>query len=314
MAAHILTGRRVAVVGLRRPGEHPWAVDAALEMVQAWLASTGHEVVYQVWQRRRAPAAATYLGSGKALQLRALCELRGISAVVLDGTSTAAQRANLERLLDRPVVDRSMWAPRVVKTPAASRTGALHRRERRHRGARNVVLMGCAGAGKSALFAALTGASPPVQSWPPRPDQGCPLVVTRRLRGNSDRGTVLVTDTPGLIWNPERESWIVPAEADSECREADLILHVVDGSHPDAARRAKHVETLLATRTGAHAARVVPVWTQADRTCDGGHSDPGRWIVSARTGAGCEELIAFLRRTESVRRDDAARQETSTGR
>ncbi|MEW6681655.1 MAG: GTPase [Nitrospirota bacterium] len=296
----LFCAHRVALVRLRRPDEHPWAIDAAFDGLEEALTAAGRVVVYRVWQRRRAPAAATYLGRGKALQLRALCDLGGVEAVVLDGTPTRAQRTKLEGLLDRPVVDRSVWAPSGVTAQAISRTRTLHRRARRVRGTRTVVLVGCARAGKSMLFGALTRAPrPAAASWPACPDPGQPVVITRRLRGAPGSRSVLVTDTPGLVWNPERGSWSVPAEAQTEWREADLVLHVIDASHPEAARRASQVARLLAAHGAARAARVIPVWTQADRAADPFRDDRAPWIVSGRTGAGCEELIAYLRSAAS---------------
>jgi len=106
---------------------------------------------------------------------------------------------------------------------------------------------------------------------------------------------VLLTDTPGLVWSPERGSWILPAEAREESRDADFILHVIDGSHPEARRRACQVARLLRSEDGGPSARVVQVWTQADRVgTDRGCGDEARWIVSGRTGLGCDELIAHL--------------------
>jgi 50S ribosomal subunit-associated GTPase HflX len=287
-------GRRVALVRLRRPDEDPWAIDAAFDGLEEWLASAGRSVVFRVWQRRRAPAPATYLGRGKALQLRALCDLGGVETVVLDGTPTPAQRTNLEGLLDRPVADRSVWAPPGQPAPIVSKTRALHRQGRRGRGASNVVLVGCAGAGKSTLLAAITRATQPSSPWPAAPGGGRQVVMTRRLRGASEGRSVLVTDTPGLVWNPEGGSWTVPPETRAEWREADLLLHVIDASHPEARRRANQVARVLAADHAPDSRRVVPVWTQADRVADRGGVDQARWIVSGRTGSGCEELIAHL--------------------
>jgi 50S ribosomal subunit-associated GTPase HflX len=281
------------LVRLRRPDEHPWAVDAAFDAIEAWLAAAGHAVVYRVWQRRWAPAPGTYLGRGKALQLRALCDLGGVDTVVIDGTPTPAQRAQMQRLLVRPILDRAGWTSGGTESPALSRTRGLHRRNRSRRGARRVVLIGCAGAGKSTLFAALTGGPLPPPSWPPSERADSPNVLTRRLRGESRR-EVLVTDTPGLVWQPERGGWSVPRETAAEWRETDLVLHVIDASHPEAQRRERQVARLLRDACVSDRA-VLPVWTQADRAVPSRHDERARVTVSGRSGWGCESLIARLR-------------------
>lgn len=283
------------MVRLRRPDEHPWAIEAAFDAVEDRLCAAGYSVVYRVWQRRRAPAPATYLGRGKVLQLRALCDLSGVEAVVVDGNPTTAQRVNLGRLLDRPILDRAVWAPPGMAPSALAKTRALHRRVRRLRGAHNVVLMGCAGAGKSTLFAALTRGPLPAPSWPPSDPRGRPMVMTRRLRGAPGDRTVLVTDTPGLIWHPERGVWTIPAETTAEWREADLILHVIDASHPEAERRATQVAGLLEGGGTESRAQVLPVRTQADRVLEAPRGDPAGLTVSGRTGVGCDRLIAYLK-------------------
>lgn len=284
---------------LRRPDEHPWAVEAAFDALETWLVAAGHSVVYRVWQRRRAPAASSYLGKGKALQLRVLCRAAGVDAVVLDGTPTRAQRANLEQLLDCPVVDRGQWARPRAEAAAAEGARHLQHEACRARGARRVVLVGCAGAGKSTLFSALTRGPRQAPSWPPEPDSGRSVVVTRRLRGTGEVPLVLVTDTPGLVWHPEQGTWIVPAETDAERRAADLVLLVIDAAHPEAGRHARLVERLLSAPDAQRHPPIIPVWTQSDRGWAGGGTDPGARMVSGRTGAGCDELIARLRQPEA---------------
>lgn len=288
-----LPPRRVALVRLRRPDEHPWAVDAAFDAIEAWLAAAGHAVVYRAWQRRWAPAPGTYLGRGKVLQLRALCDLGGVDTIVIDGTPTPAQRAQMQRLLDRPILDRADWTSGGTERAALRRTRWLHRRNRRRRGARRVALIGCAGAGKSTLFAALTGGPLPSPSWPPSARADGPKVLTRRLRGESRR-EVLVTDTPGLVWRPEQGGWSVPGETEAEWRETDLVLHVIDASHPEAQRRESQVGRLLTDARVSDCA-VLAVWTQADRAVPSRHDARAGVTVSGRSGWGCDRLIARLR-------------------
>lgn len=282
--------RRVALVGLRRPDEHPWAIDAAFDAIEAWLCAAGRVVVHRVWQRRRAPDPAVYLGRGKAEQLRELCERDGVDGVVVDGALSGSQRAGLERLLDRPVWERTAWgAPRPLSASVARARDAA-RAARRQRGAFVVALCGAVGAGKSTLFAALTHGplSPP--SWPPVPETSGAVAMARRL-GTASSREVLVIDTPGLVRHPTAARWSVPDDTLAERRDADLVLHVIDASHPEAERRARGVAAALQQNGPCP---VVPVWTQADRIV-GRRPFVANWMVSGRTGAGCDRLRDSLR-------------------
>ena len=57
-------------------------------------------------QRRDRPDPATYIGSGKAEELRELAEALDIDLVVFDDELTPAQQRNLEKLFSVDVVDR----------------------------------------------------------------------------------------------------------------------------------------------------------------------------------------------------------------
>lgn len=282
---------RVALVGLRRPDEHPWAIDAAFDAIEDWLRTAGRVVVHRVWQRRRAPDPAVYLGRGKADQLRALCERDGIDGVVLDGALSLSQRAGLERLLGRPVWDRPAWGVPGPPSASAVRARDAARTARRRRGAYVVALCGAVGAGKSTLFAALTHGplSPP--SWPPDAAGRGTFTVARRLGVASSR-EVLVVDTPGLVRQPTSPRWSTPDATLAERRDADLVLHVIDASHPDAVRRAREVAAVLAENGPSP---VIPVWTQADRVV-GRRSAAVESTVSGRTGVGCDRLRESLHR------------------
>lgn len=74
----------------------------------AGLATTaGVRVVGQLWQRREAPDASTYLGRGKIEELRQLVKKTDADVVLFDNNLTPAQTRNLERTLGVKVLDRT---------------------------------------------------------------------------------------------------------------------------------------------------------------------------------------------------------------
>ena len=90
------------------------------------LADTaGAEPVDLVLQRRDRPDAATYIGSGKAEELHTVAEALDIDVVVLDGELSPAQQRNLEKLLERDVVDRVALILDIFAQHATSQEGMV---------------------------------------------------------------------------------------------------------------------------------------------------------------------------------------------
>jgi len=72
------------------------------------LAETaGAVVVGECIQLVRSPTPATYLGAGKTEELRRLCEERDADVALFDVDLSASQVRNIERILDRKVIDRT---------------------------------------------------------------------------------------------------------------------------------------------------------------------------------------------------------------
>ena len=61
----------------------------------------------QLTQRRQAPDATTFLGKGKAEELRDLCEASDADVVIFDNDLNPAQGRNLEKIVKRRVIDRT---------------------------------------------------------------------------------------------------------------------------------------------------------------------------------------------------------------
>jgi GTP-binding protein HflX len=115
----------------------------------------------------------------------------------------------------------------------------LYRRRRARNGARVVALVGYTNAGKSTLMRALSGADVLAE------DKLFATLdpVTRRIRLPSG-DVALLTDTVGFIQKLPTQLVAAFRATLEELGEADLLLQVVDISHPNAYQ---HVETVEAT-------------------------------------------------------------------
>ncbi len=117
---------------------------------------------------------------------------------------------------------------------------ALYRRRRSRAGAPVVALVGYTNAGKSTLMRALTEADVLVE------DQLFATLdpVTRRVRLPSGR-VVLLTDTVGFIQKLPTQLVAAFRATLEELHEADVLLHVIDITHPDAAQQSQTVDDTL---------------------------------------------------------------------
>ena len=97
---------RVVLVGVWTSGTVTDAENSLREL--AALAETaGAEVLDGVIQRRDKPDAATYIGSGKARELRDLVIEHAADTVICDGELTPGQLIQLEDVVKVKVVDRT---------------------------------------------------------------------------------------------------------------------------------------------------------------------------------------------------------------
>jgi GTP-binding protein HflX len=191
----------------------------------------------------------------------------------------------------------------------------VRRQREQYRGRREragipvVALVGYTNAGKSTLMNAMTGADVRVndrlfETLDP---------VTRRCRLDESR-TVLLTDTVGFIQKLPTQLVAAFRATLEELDDADLLLHVVDITHPDAADQSESVEETLADLKMLDRPRLT-VFNKVDRLADvpahgkgadgmGGlesarlralnaelmESRPDALLVSAETGWGLETL------------------------
>jgi GTP-binding protein HflX len=98
---------RIIVVGVSLPPHDLEATEAPLDELALLVDTAGADVVERVVQRRSAPDPATYVGKGKATELRELAEAVDADTVVFDDELTPAQQFKLEKLLGRTAIDRT---------------------------------------------------------------------------------------------------------------------------------------------------------------------------------------------------------------
>jgi GTP-binding protein HflX len=94
----------VGVVGRYRTMEE---VEASLHELGLLVDTAGADEVARVIQRRDAPDPATYIGRGKAIELREISEATDADTVVFDDELSPAQQRNLEKVLGRTAIDRT---------------------------------------------------------------------------------------------------------------------------------------------------------------------------------------------------------------
>src|SRR5687768_8672186 len=113
---------RVVLVGVWTEGT---AADSDASMAElARLAETaGSEVLEGVVQRRDKPDSATYIGSGKVAELRAVVQATGADTVICDGELSPGQLRQLEEKLKVKVVDRTALILDIFAQHAQSKEG-----------------------------------------------------------------------------------------------------------------------------------------------------------------------------------------------
>jgi GTP-binding protein HflX len=358
---------RVVLVGVWTSGTVEDAENSLLEL--KLLAETaGSQVLDGLIQRRQKPDPATYIGSGKALELRDVVESTGADTVICDGELTPGQLRQLEDTVKVKVIDRTALILDIFAQHAKSREGKaqvelaqlqyllprlrgwggnlsrqvggraaggvgiggrgpgetkieLDRRRIRERMAKlrrqisgmstsrdtmryrrqrrevpAVAIAGYTNAGKSSLLNRITGAGVLVE------DALFATLDPTVRRARTPEGRVFtIADTVGFVRHLPHQLVEAFRSTLEEVAEADLILHVVDGSHPDPEGQLAAVREVLADIDGAADIPEIVVVNKADAadqevidriTRRERHSV----VVSARTGKGIPELIALIER------------------
>ncbi|MEM6569430.1 MAG: GTPase HflX [Planctomycetota bacterium] len=180
----------------------------------------------------------------------------------------------------------------------------IEKRKQREVGARTgefvCGLVGYTNAGKSTLLNRLTGSDEFAADMP-----FATLDTRTRRWVLPDRRTVLLSDTVGFLQRLPHHLVASFHATLEETLHADLLLHVVDASNPDAAHQMRAVEEVLA-EVSPHLRPDVVVFNKVDRVVDrlgvtlleGELQDEGLEVVhvSAKSGEGLDELTDIVRR------------------
>ena len=100
---------RAVLVGLSCPSftAEQDADERTMDELRALAETAGAEAVAMTLQRRPAPDARTFIGEGKAEEVKALAEANEASLILFDNELSPSQTRNLEELIGRTVLDRS---------------------------------------------------------------------------------------------------------------------------------------------------------------------------------------------------------------
>ncbi|POX67468.1 GTPase HflX [Microbacterium sp. Ru50] len=355
----------VVLVGVYPQGAQEDAENSLREL--AALAETAGAVVLDgVLQRRPHPDPATYIGRGKAAELRDLVAAVGADTVIADTELAPSQRRALEDVAKVKVIDRTTVILDIFSQHAKSREGKAQvelaqleyllprlrgwgesmsrqaggqvgaggagmgsrgpgetkieldrrrirtrmaqlrkqirefapsreakRAERRRNTIPSVAIAGYTNAGKSSLLNRLTSAGVLVENA-----LFATLDATVRRAEAADGRVFTLTDTVGFVRNLPHQLVEAFRSTLEEVSGADVIVHVVDGSHPDPAAQLATVRDVMGD-VGARATRELVVFNKADLVDDDARLllrglEPTAHFVSSRTGEGIDELRAAI--------------------
>jgi GTPase len=355
---------RVVLAGVWTEGTVEDAENSIREL--AALAETaGSTVLAGVIQRRPKPDAATFLGSGKAQELRDIVIAEGADTVVCDGELSPGQRRALEDVVKVKVIDRTALILDIFAQHAKSREGKAQvelaqlqyllprlrgwgesmsrqaggqaaagqgmgsrgpgetkieldrrrintrvaklkreikdmktgrdtkRSSRKAHGVPSVAIAGYTNAGKSSLLNRLTGAGVLVEN-----QLFATLDPTVRRAETADGRGYTLADTVGFVRDLPTQLVEAFRSTLEEVGDSDLLLHVVDGSHPDPEGQISAVRGVLAEVGGDQLKEIIVV-NKADAADPEvidrlERNEKHCVVVSARTGQGLAQLQALI--------------------
>ncbi|MBB5632144.1 GTP-binding protein HflX [Cryobacterium mesophilum] len=357
----------VVLIGIHPQGGQTDAENSLREL--AALAETAGAVVLDgLLQRRSHPDPSTFLGKGKAQELRDIVASLGADTVVADTELAPSQRRALEDVVKVKVIDRTAVILDIFSQHAKSREGkaqvelaqleyllprlrgwgesmsrqaggqvgagvgmgsrgpgetkieldrrrihtrmarlrkqikefAPARESKRANRARNAVpsvaIAGYTNAGKSSLLNRVTRAGALVENA-----LFATLDTAVRRTETADGRQYTLTDTVGFVRNLPHELVEAFRSTLEEVERSDVIVHVVDASHPDPVSQLTTVRNVIGD-LGARDIPEIVVFNKADLIDDNARLalrglEPDALFVSARTGEGVDELLDRISQT-----------------
>ena len=348
---------RVILVGVWTEGSVKDA-ENSMEELAALAETAGSTVLDALIQRRDKPDPATFIGSGKVSELKAIVKSTGADTVVCDGELSPSQLRNLEDKVKVKVVDRTALILDIFAQHAKSKEGKAQvelaqmsymlprlrgwgdslsrqaggiggrgpgetkievdrrrirdkmsklrreigdmkvardtkRQERKRNSIPSVAIAGYTNAGKSSLLNRLTNAGVLVQNA-----LFATLDPTVRRSETSDGRTYTLTDTVGFVKHLPHDLIDAFKSTLEEVSGADVIVHVVDGSHADPLGQIKAVRGVIADVGGAKIPEIIAL-NKADIAdpqviAQVLIQEPDAYLISVHSGVGIEKLIRAI--------------------
>ena len=116
---------RIVLVGVITPPNSTVDAEESLDELARLTDTAGADAVHRVMQRRDRIDPATYVGRGKALEIRDVSEEYDADTVVFDDVLSPAQQYNLERILGRTAIDRTTVILDIFAQNASSTEGKV---------------------------------------------------------------------------------------------------------------------------------------------------------------------------------------------
>lgn len=188
----------------------------------------------------------------------------------------------------RRINDKMAKLRREIKEMKISRD--TKRSERRKKNIPSVAIAGYTNAGKSSLLNRLTGADVLVENA-----LFATLDPTVRKTESADGRIYTLVDTVGFVRHLPHQLVEAFKSTLEEVSEADLIVHVVDGSHPDPFEQLRAVREVINEIGGGEIMEIIAV-NKADVASpeilmEILRKESNAYAISARTGYGIENLI-----------------------